>query len=302
MAAAALLRQSSSVVIMDFVWAVCVSGSLLAGNCDESTVAPAEVLILQAPDDSSQPAEQENPEGKKPPTPPHTGVHALLSGLKEDILHLPSKPNLYIALAGGGAAAALHPFDQTFNVHLRSHYTLVNDIYAPGKYYGDTPEQVALSLGTYVVGRVFDYPKVSHLGMDLLRAQLIAELLVQPVKLATHRLRPDGSNYQSFPSGHAAVTFAGATVLERHLGWKKATLAYGIAAYVASSRMHDNVHYLSDVVFGSALGVIAGRTVAQHGRNVWTFAPAPVRGGAAVFVMRDFTSGSAPKSEPPPNP
>ena len=52
--------------------------------------------------------------------------------------------------------------------------------------------------------------------MDLLRAQVISELLVQPLKFATHRERPDGSNYQSFPSGHAAATFAAATVIERH--------------------------------------------------------------------------------------
>src|SRR5437899_478690 len=83
--------------------------------------------------------------------------------------------------------------------------------FAPGKYLGDTPEQVALSLGTYVFGRIFDQPKTSHLGMDLLQAQILTEMLVEPIKFATHRARPDGSNHQSFPSGHAAITFAGAT-------------------------------------------------------------------------------------------
>jgi hypothetical protein len=71
-------------------------------------------------------------------------------------------------------------FDQEFNVRLQSHYTVVNDIYAPAKYYGDTPEQIALSLGTYAYGRIFNQPKVSHLGMDLLRAQAITEALVEP--------------------------------------------------------------------------------------------------------------------------
>ena len=30
---------------------------------------------------------------KKPPTPPHTGIRALASGLVDDVKHLPSKPN-----------------------------------------------------------------------------------------------------------------------------------------------------------------------------------------------------------------
>lgn len=216
---------------------------------------------------------------ERPPTPPHTGVHALFKGLKQDILHLPSKPNLYLALIGGGLAAGVHPADQGVNVRLRSHYDAVNRAFAPAKYYGNTPEQLALSLGTYAFGRLFDKPKVSHLGMDLLRAQAVTEILVEPLKLATHRLRPDGSNHQSFPSGHAAITFAAATVIERHLGWKKSALGYLIASYVAASRLHDNRHYLSDVVFGAAVGSIAGRTVTTHGREAWTFAPTPMPGG-----------------------
>jgi hypothetical protein len=205
-----------------------------------------------------------------------------------DIKHLPAKENLYLALVGGALAAAAHPVDQTFNVRLRSHYDAVNTAFAPAKYLGNTPEQVALSLGTYTYGRVFHQPKVSHIGMDLLRAQIVTEILVQPLKLATQRERPDGSNKHSFPSGHAAVTFAGATVLERHLGWRKSFLAYAVATYVAASRLHDNRHYLSDVAFGAAVGTIAGRTVAQHGRDNWTLVPVDVPGGVSVLAMRTF--------------
>src|SRR4029078_8793125 len=179
------------------------------------------------------------------------------------------------------------PADQTLNVHLRSHYTLVNDVFAPAKYFGDTPEQIALSLGTYAIGRWLDAPKVSHLGMDLVRAQIVTEAMVEPLKFATRRERPDGSNRQSFPSGHAATTFAGATVIERHLGWKKSLLGYAIASYVAASRLHDNRHYISDVVFGAAGGTIAGRTLTQHGANAWTVAPESVPGGYAILIRRN---------------
>jgi len=128
---------------------------------------------------------------------------------------------------------------------------------------------------------------VSHLGMDLIQAQLITEAMVEPIKLAVHRARPDGSNNQSFPSGHAAVTFASATVIERHLGWKKSILGYAIASYVAMSRLHDNRHYLSDVVFGAAVGSIAGRTVVHHGADYWAMTPVALPGGGmAVYVTK----------------
>jgi hypothetical protein len=242
----------------------------------------------QAPRDEGPPdaLSQDQPDDKKPPTPPHTGIRALLTGVVDDLKHLPTTTNMYVALGGGGLALAVHPADDSINAHLRSHYTLVNDLYAPAKYFGDTPEQVALSLGTYAYGRLFDQPKVSHLGMDLLRAQIVTEIMVEPLKFATHRQRPDHSNYQSFPSGHAAVTFAAATVLERHLGWKKSALAYVVAGYVATSRLHDNVHFASDVVFGAAVGTISGLTITQHGANSWALAPAPVPGGVAVLVTR----------------
>jgi len=91
-------------------------------------------------------------------------------------------------------------------------------------------------------------------------AKLAGQILAAGIKQATRRSRPEGSGY-SFPSGHTTVTFASATVLQRHFGWKVGIPAYGVAAYVAASRVEMNRHYLSDVAFGAALGIIAGRTV-----------------------------------------
>ena len=245
---------------------------------------------LSGPAQEQQPAPPPDPqeqkaEAKEPPTPAHTGLRALFGDLGEDITHLPSLDNLYIAAAGGALAAAVHPADQTFNARLMSQSSVVNAIFAPGKYFGNTPEQIALSLGTYVVGRWRDQPKVAHMGMDLLQAQILTEILIEPIKFATHRLRPDGSDHQSFPSGHAAITFAAATVIERHLGWRKAVLGYAIASYVAASRLHDNKHYVSDVVFGAAVGSIAGRTVVHHRADYWALTPVAVPGGGVALMM-----------------
>ena len=259
--------------------------SLTVQQTAAQPAAPSAPAAEPAPQTEPKPDDQKA-EAKEPPTPPHTGIRALFANLVEDVKHLPSKQNLYLLGIGGGLAAAVHPIDQDVNAHLRSHYDAVNALFAPGKYLGNTPEQVALSMGTYAYGRLWASPKASHLGMDLLQAQILTEMLVEPLKLATHRQRPDGSNHMSFPSGHAAVTFAGATVLERHLGWRKSLLGYTLASYVAASRLHDNRHYLSDVVFGAAVGSIAGRTVVHHASDYWAVLPVSVPGGVAIVAMR----------------
>jgi hypothetical protein len=271
----------------------CLSLQLIAEPGYTAQTVYAQAAAAQPPESQNPPAEpapQESPrDQKEPPTPPHTGVRALFFNLIEDVQHLPSKQNLLLASVGGGLALSVHPADRGTNARLLSHYDGVNKAFAAGKYIGNTPEQIGLSLATFAYGRIFHAPKVSHLGNDLLQAQILTELLVQPIKFGTHRERPDASNARSFPSGHAAVTFATATVLERHLGWRKSLLGYTIASYVAASRLHDNRHYLSDVVFGAAIGSIAGRTVVHHASDYWAFTPVSVPGGGvAVVAMRTF--------------
>jgi len=84
------------------------------------------------------------------------------------------------------------------------------------------------------------------------------------------------------------VTFAAATVLQQHLGYKAAIPTYLIASYVAASRLHDNRHYASDVVMGAATGIIVGRSVTYHGRNFWGAAPAIVPGGMALMFTKIY--------------
>jgi membrane-associated phospholipid phosphatase len=122
--------------------------------------------------------------------------------------------------------------------------------------------------------------------MDLVRSLAVAEALTQTLKYSTRRERPDGSGPTSFPSGHAADTFAFATALERHLGWRGAVPAYVISSYVAMSRLHENRHYASDVVFGAAVGIIAGRTVTRHGHDYYSAGVQSVPGGAALVIAR----------------
>src|SRR5487761_1677686 len=61
----------------------------------------------------------------------------------------------------------------------------------------------------------------------------------------------------SFPSGHTASSFAGATALAFFYP-KSAPLVYGLAAAVGASRVHLGVHFPSDAAVGGVIGIGIG--------------------------------------------
>lgn len=79
-------------------------------------------------------------------------------------------------------------------------------------------------------------------------------------KYSVDRMRPDGSDRHSFPSGHAARAFMGATAaaieLEGLSPWYAAG-AYTWAAAVAAQRVMADRHYPTDVVAGAGIGILA---------------------------------------------
>lgn len=228
------------------------------------------------------------------PTPRHTGVRAMIKGLGNDFMHLPSKENAYWAMIGGVLALSAHPLDKKVATQVTGN-SAADTFFKPGQVIGSTPVLLGSAAITYTVGRVKDEPTVSHLGMDLLRAIAVSTTLTQVLKVSTQRLRPDGSTHNSFPSGHASDTFAVATALERHLGWKYSIIGYAGASYVAASRLPAQRHWLSDVVFGAAVGVISGRTVGSHerqearkGTTTTSLSPMSVQGGMAIVYSREW--------------
>jgi membrane-associated phospholipid phosphatase len=159
-------------------------------------------------------------------------------------------------------------------------------VFKPGEVLGQLGTLLGSASVVYAVGRIKDQPKVSHLGMDLIEALVMSEVLTQSMKYTVRRERPDGSSKNSFPSGHAADTFAFATALERHLNWRYAVPAYVFSSYVAISRLPANRHWLSDAVFGSAVGIIAGRTVTSHeSERPYPVAVAAVPGGVEIVYV-----------------
>jgi membrane-associated phospholipid phosphatase len=225
----------------------------------------------------------EQPAGP-PPTPRHTGIETLTEHLVTNFKYLPAKENVFWAAVGGGLALAVHPLDDNVNEAFVNN-TAAENFFKPGEILGELLLPTASVI--YAVGRIKDQPKASHLGIDLIEALAMSEALTQTLKFTTRRERPDGSGKTSFPSGHAADTFAFATALERHLNWRYSVPAYTFASYVAISRLPSNRHWLSDTVFGSAVGIIAGRTVtSQEAERPFPVAVTIVPGGMAVMYVR----------------
>lgn len=85
--------------------------------------------------------------------------------------------------------------------------------------------------------------------------------VVYVVKYSLGRLRPDGSTYNSFPSGHTAMAFTAASVLHKEYGttvspwWSVA--GYSLATITGVSRALNNRHWLSDVVVGAGVGILS---------------------------------------------
>jgi len=76
--------------------------------------------------------------------------------------------------------------------------------------------------------------------------------VVQGLKYGFDTKRPDGGS-RSFPSGHTAGAFSGASYLHYRYGWKWGLPAYGAAAVVAYSRVEADKHYWYDVVAGALI-------------------------------------------------
>jgi hypothetical protein len=200
-----------------------------------------------------------------------------------DAKRLPSIDTAITLGIGGGLALAVYPADDT--VTERATAGGPRPFYEVGSTLGDGWVQVGFAVGTYATGLIAHEKSATHLGSDLIRAQMINVVVTQGVKFAVRRERPGdpaGSSY-SFPSGHTSSTFATAAVVWRHFGWKAGVPASAVGVWVGAGRVQLGRHFLSDVVFGAAVGTMSGRTVTiGHGRKQVAVSPAAVPGGAAI--------------------
>ena len=104
-------------------------------------------------------------------------------------------------------------------------------------------------------------PAVEGDGDGVLQAagsQVVTSLLVEGLKLAVPKERPDGSDDHSFPSGHTARSFAAATTMYKRQGAGIGIPALVVAGIVGLARVEGQKHYWVDVIAGAAIGAASG--------------------------------------------
>jgi membrane-associated phospholipid phosphatase len=77
------------------------------------------------------------------------------------------------------------------------------------------------------------------------------------LKRAVRAKRPDGRERDSFPSGHAALTFSTAAYVHERYSLQWALPFYGLAAFTAYKRVSTRNHYTRDVIAGAAVGMLS---------------------------------------------
>jgi hypothetical protein len=200
-----------------------------------------------------------------------------------DYVHYFSVETAKWLTAGGVEALAVHQADEWIRLEMQDdQVTLLSQ--TAGQTYGNLSLQVPLAVGWWLAGRAAGSGRAADAGRDLVRAQISALSWNYVVKYAVGRTRPNGDP-RSFPSGHAAASFATAMVLQEHYGWKLGLPFFAVATYTAASRIADNKHWASDVTFGAFMGMTSGRTVTLHVRNRRiAIGPVAVPRGGAVMV------------------
>ena len=84
-------------------------------------------------------------------------------------------------------------------------------------------------------------------------------IMVKGLKVVVNEERPDGSDYDSFPSGHSAKAFMGAEIVRVEYGLGYGLAAYAVALGTAFLRVYNGRHHVWDVIAGAGIGVFGAR-------------------------------------------
>lgn len=90
----------------------------------------------------------------------------------------------------------------------------------------------------------------------------IMAAFVNGIKYTAKEMRPDGSTANSWPSGHTATAFVGATLLHKEYGMTRSpwysVAGYSVATATGVMRVLNNRHWVSDVLSGAGIGIMSG--------------------------------------------
>lgn len=141
-----------------------------------------------------------------------------------------------------------------------------------------------LNVGLSASGLKTKNTRADRLGIFVLGTGIYV-VATQSLKYAINETRPNGTEH-SFPSGHAATAFFGATLLAKEYGENYPWIAvggYAIAGTTAVLRMANNQHWATDVFMGAGIGIASAeiasylypkiKTKLFNSKSAWNFEP-----------------------------
>ena len=208
---------------------------------------------------------------------------SIVTVIADDLKSMVSKESVSVLSTATAFALFASPFDESLTYSASCSTFLKTAFEGWARVMGQEWVLGSTALATYVIGRAAGRPAVAAVGGNLIESQLVAGATTFGLKHAIRRARPDGEP-RSFPSGHAAGTFAAATVIQRHFGLKGAIPAFSAAAIISGARLQANSHYPSDIIMGAAIGVLSGRaaTFDLGGRRVSLSPTVSANGGLLI--------------------
>ena len=118
---------------------------------------------------------------------------------------------------------------------------------------------VVMDLGLDLVG-VRSVDGCSDILIATATSYLTEIVLVNGFKLLIKEQRPNGTAYNSFPSGHTATAFTGAELVRMEYGWGWGAAAYAAATAVAYGRVAHQCHWWWDTAAGALIGIASAQT------------------------------------------
>jgi membrane-associated phospholipid phosphatase len=255
-------------------------------------------LPAAAEEASAQEAQQAGPLTK--------GVQAVVEDAKA-LATAPFRMDREDLLLTGGALAVvggLFAADRGIRVLAeRNSNSTGRDVADGFSHFGSAAALLGLNAGVIAIGVARESygggSQLKEAGLVSLEAELFAVAVTSALKALIGRAGPDkgqGTTHfrpfsgldTSFPSTHAAASFAVASVFaerfEPPVGW----VAYGLASAVAVSRVYTDKHFASDVVAGGLIGWGLGKFLSgRHPEQTssWRLEPVLMHSGMDLGLV-----------------
>ncbi len=166
--------------------------------------------------------------------------------------------------------------DEVRKVFLTNRNNTFDKLGPVGYAYGAPQNAVAGALLIYFSGVASSNNWLRNTGLMLTETLVVIGVIQVPARIIFGRARPytgyGNTSFNlfkgleqdkaSFISGHAAVAFGISNILAHQIDHPLATAGlFGLAALTPLSRLYDDKHWFSDVIIGTALGLLVSNSI-----------------------------------------